>query len=177
MLVAVQSFGSIWTARCARTATEGTNLARRGAYYNTTGVLAGDVFRNRSCIYGHVRLDECSGFHPQFAERFIHRVFESEGVTSGNGRNKLFLRQIVPAGTRPDVYLFRIRPVDAGWLDRNGAWRCDAAQVVSFSEGNGQQEILIALPPFGWVRGTQGTFCAEPRRDRPWMAVLSRAEK
>jgi hypothetical protein len=89
----------------------------------------------------------------------------------------LFLRQIAQAGTRPDVYLFRIRPVDAGWLDRNGAWRCDAAQVVSFSEGNGQQEILIVLPPFGWVRGTQGTFCAEPRRDRPWMAVLSRAEK
>ena len=98
MLVAVQSFGSIWTARCARTATEGTNLARRGAYYNTTGVLAGDVLRNRSCIYGHVRVDECSGFHPQFAERFIHRVFESEGVTAGNGRNKLFLRQIAPGG-------------------------------------------------------------------------------
>jgi len=177
MLVAVQSFGSIWTARCARTATKGTNLARRGAHYNTTGVLAGDVFRNRSCIYGHVRLDECSGFHPQFAGRFIHRVFESEGVTAGNGRNKLFLRQIAPTGTRPDVYLFRIRPVDAGWLDRAGAWRCDAAKVVSFSEGNGQQEILIAVPPFGWVRGTQGTFCVEPRRDRPWMAVLSRAER
>ncbi len=59
MLVAVQSFGSIWTARGARTVTEGTNLARRGAYYNTTGVLAGDVLRNRSCIYGHVRVDEC----------------------------------------------------------------------------------------------------------------------
>ncbi len=177
MLVAVQSFGSIWTARCARTATEGTNLARRGAYYNTTGVLVGDVFRNRSCIYGHVRLDECSAFHPQFAERFIHRVFESEGVTSGNGRNKLFLRQIVSAGTRPDVYLFRIRPIDAGWIDRNGAWKCDTAQVVSFSEGNSQQEVLIVLPQFGWIHGTQGTFCAEPRRDRPWMAVLSLAEK
>ena len=177
MLVAVQSFGSIWTARSARRVTEGTNLARRGAYYNTTGVLAGDALRNRSCIYGHVRVDECTGFHPQFAERFVHSVFESEGVRAGNGRNKLVLRQIVPAGARPDVYLFRIRPIDAGWLDRDDAWRCDAAQVVSFSEGNGQQEILIALPPFGWVRGTQGTFCAEPRRDRPWTAMLSRAEK
>lgn len=177
MLVAVQSFGSIWTARRARTVTEGTNLSRRGAYYNTTGVLAGDTLRNRSCIYGHVRVDECTGFHPQFAERFAHRVFESEGVMAGNGRNKLFLQQITPADTRPDVYLFRIRPLDAGWLDRDGAWRCDAAQVVSFSEGNGQQEILIVLPPFGWVHGTKGTFCAEPRRDRPWMAVLSRAEK
>jgi len=177
MLVAVQSFGSIWTARCARTATDGTNAARRGAYYNTTGVLAGDVSRNRSCIYGHIRVDECTGFHPQVAERFIHRVFESEGLMAGNGRNKLFLRQIAPAATRPDVYLFRIRPIDAGWLDRGGAWKCDAAQVVSFSEGNGQQEILIVLPPFGWVRGTQGTFCAEPRRDRPWMAMLSHADK
>ena len=65
----------------------------------------------------------------------------------------------------------------AGWLDREGAWKCDAAQVVSFSEGNGQQEVLIVLPPFGWVHGTHGTFCAEPRRDRPWKAVLSRAVK
>jgi hypothetical protein len=42
MLVAVQSFGSIWTARCARTFTD-AELARRGADVNTTGVLAGDV--------------------------------------------------------------------------------------------------------------------------------------
>ncbi|HEX3745802.1 MAG TPA: hypothetical protein VHW09_17795 [Bryobacteraceae bacterium] len=98
-------------------------------------------------------------------------------MTPGNGRNKLFLQQIAPAGTRPDVYLFRIRTLDAGWVDRDGAWKCDTAQVVSFSEGNGQQEVLIVLPPFGWVHGTQGTFCAEPRRDQPWMAVLTRAEK
>ena len=175
MLIAVQSFGSIWTARGACTDAGGANTARRGAYYNTTGVLAGDKLRNRSCIYGHVRVDGCSVFHPQFAGRLIHRVCESEGVTVRNGRNKLFLRQLAPEGTQPDVYLFRVSPVDAGWLDREGAWRCDAAKVVSFSEGNGQQEVLLVLPPFGWVHGTQGTFCAEPRRGRPWMAVLSRA--
>jgi len=84
---------------------------------------------------------------------------------------------LAPDGTPPDVYLFRISPADTGWIDREGAWKCDAAQVVSFSEGNGQQEALIVLPPFGWVHGTHGTFCAEPRRDRPWMAVLSHAVK
>ena len=93
MLVAVQSLGSIWTARGGRTDAGGTNSARRGAYYNTTGVLAGDKLRNRSCIYGHVRVDECSGFHPLFAVRLIHRVYESEGVTVRSGRNKLFLRR------------------------------------------------------------------------------------
>src|ERR1035438_208547 len=92
MLVAVQSLGSIWTARGARTDAGGTDATRRGAYYNTTGVLAGDKLRNRSCIYGHVRVDECSGFQPLFALRLIHRVYESEGVTVRNGRNKLFLR-------------------------------------------------------------------------------------
>ena len=134
--------------------------------------------RNRSCIYGHVRVDECSGFHPQFAERLIHRVFESEGVTAWNGRNKLFLRQIDAGRARAPMFTCSgsARPTRDGSTER-GAWKCDAAQVVSFSEGNGQQEALIVLPPFGWVRGTHGTFCAEPRRDRPWMAVLSRAEK
>jgi hypothetical protein len=174
MLVAVQSFGSIWTARGASTERDCTKIARRGAYYNTTGVLAGDKLRNRACSYGYVRLDECSGFHPPLAGRFIHRVYDSEGVSAWNGRNKLFLRQLAPAGTRPDVYLFRISAAETGWIDRCGAWKCDAAQVISFSEGNGQQELLLVLPPFGWVHGAHGTFCVDPRRDRPWIAVLSR---
>jgi hypothetical protein len=74
MLVAVQSFGSIWTARDASAGVDGAKPARRRAYYNTTGVLAGSTLRHRCCLYGYVRVDECSGFHPRFAERFIHRV-------------------------------------------------------------------------------------------------------
>ena len=177
MLVAVQSFGSIWTARGASTELDCTKVARRSAYYNTTGVLAGDKVRNRACSYGYVRLDECSGFHPPFAERLIHRVYRSEGVSAWNGGNKLFLQQLAPTGTHPDVYLFRISAAETGWIDRCGAWKCDAAQVVSFSEGNGQQELLLVLPPFGWVHGAHGTFCVDPRRDRPWIAALSRAER
>jgi len=139
--------------------------------------LAGGKLRSRSCLYGYVRLDECSGFHPRFAERIIHRVYESDGVSVWKGRNKLFLRQLTSADTCPDVYLFRISAADTGWIDRGGPWKCDAAQVVSFSEGNGQQEALLVLPPFGWVRGENGTFCVDPLRDRPWIAVLSRAAR
>jgi len=174
MLVAVQSFGSIWTARTANTNPDRTKAAQRDAYYNTTGVLAGEKLRGRSCVYGYLRLDECSGFHPRFVGRFVHRVYESDGVAVWDGRNRLFLRQLTPAGTRPDVYLFRIGTADTGWIDRSGAWMCDAAQVVSFSEVNMQQEVLVVLPPFGWVRGEQGTFCVDPQRDRPWLAALSR---
>jgi hypothetical protein len=98
-------------------------------------------------------------------------------VSVWKGRNKLFLRQLTARSARPDVYLFRIGPAHAGWIDRAGVWKCDGAQLVSFSEGNGQQEALILLPPFGWVRGKQGTFCVDPRPGRPWIAMLSRAER
>ncbi|HLH32783.1 MAG TPA: hypothetical protein VKY31_16395 [Terriglobia bacterium] len=177
MLVAVQSFGSIWTERRASRDVDGANCVRRPAFYNTTGVMSGSKLRNRSCVYGYVRLDECSGFHPSSANRVIHRVYESEGVSVWSGRNKLFLRQLMPAGTRPDVYLFRIGSSEIGWIDRSGSWTCNGAEVVSFSEGNGQQEALLILPAFGWIRSERGTFCVDPRRERPWTAVLSCAAK
>jgi len=81
MLVAVQGFGSIWTERGVSGYVDGATPARRRAFYNTTGVMARNKLRSRSCIYGHVRLDECSGFHPRSADRSIHRVYESEGLS------------------------------------------------------------------------------------------------
>jgi hypothetical protein len=177
MLVAVQGFGSIWTERGVSRYVDGAPPARRRAFYNTTGVMARNNLRSRSCIYGYVRLDECSGFHPRSADRSIHRVYESEGVSVWSGRNKLFLRQLMPAGTRPDVYLFRVGSAETGCIDRSGSWKSSGAQVVSFSEGNGQQETLLVLPAFGWVRSERGTFCVDPMRNQPWMAVLSCAAK
>ena len=91
MLVAVQHFGSIWTTRTARLAEE--SGIRQRAFFNTTGIFAGTKLQSRSCVYGHVRLDECSGFDVAFATRVIHRVYETAGVSIWNGRNRLFLRQ------------------------------------------------------------------------------------
>jgi len=76
----------------------------------------------------------------------MHRVYESEGVSVWNGRNRLFLRQLTPVGTLPDAYLFRISAADTGWIDRGGAWKCDAAALVSFSEGNGSKRSCWFCP-------------------------------
>jgi len=168
MLVAVQSLGSIWTAR-------GVTAGRQRAYYNTTGVAIGAKIRNRSCVYGYVRVDECSGFEPDSLPRLIHRVFESEGVTVWKGHNKLFLKRPMPAGTRPDAHLFAVTSAEIGEIDRNATWTCDPAKLISFSDGNRQQEVLLILPSFGWVRGRRGTFCVDPWPAQPWIAALSRA--
>ena len=175
MLVAVQDFGSIWTTRAARRAEESST--RQRAFYNTTGILAGTKLQNRSCVYGYVRLDECSGFDAARATRTIHRVYETDGVSAWNGSNRLFLRQLTPKRTQPGMHLFRIRSGDLGWIDRKSAWHCDAAQLISFSEGNSQQEVLVILPAFGWIRGARGTYCVDPLQGQPWVARLSAAGK
>jgi len=171
MLVAVQEFGSIWTTRAARRAEDSS--IRQRAFYNTTGILAGTKLQNRSCVYGYVRLDECSGFDVASATCVIHRVYETEGLAVWNGTKRLFLRQLTPNGTHPEMHLFRIRSSDVGWIDRKSSWHCDVAQLISFSEGNGQQEVLILLPAFGWIRGAHGTYCADPSPEQPWIARLS----
>ena len=171
MRVAVQDFGSIWTTRAARRVQDSS--IRQRAFYNTTGILAGTKPQNRSCAYGYVRLDECSGFDVACARRVIHRVYETDGVDVWNGRIRLFLRRLMPNGTHPEMHLFRVRSSDVGWIDRKSAWHCDVAQFISFSEGNGQQEVLILLPAFGWIRGAHGTYCADPSPEQPWIARLS----
>jgi len=173
MLVAVQDFGSLWTTRPPRCAEKSS--FRQRAFYNTTGIIAGARLQNRARVYGYVRLDECCGFDSTCAAKAIHRVYETEGVGFWNGRNRLFLRCLAPVGTRPEMHLFRVRSSDVGWIDRRSAWLCDVARLISFSEGHGQQEALVLLPPFGWIRSAGGTYCADPLQDRPWVARLSRA--
>jgi hypothetical protein len=172
MRVAVQDFGSIWTTRAA--GRKEKSRGRHRAFYNTTGIMSGAKLQNRCCVYGYVRLDECSGFELACAKRVVHRVYETEGLSVWNGCNRLFLRSLTPKGTRPDMHLFRVHSNDVGWIHRHIPWRCDVAQLISFSEGNQQQEVLILLPAFGWIRSALGTFCADPLQEQPWTAQLSR---
>ena len=156
MLIGIHSFGSLWSRRADR---NDTNARRDVAFFNTTGVLIGNTVRPRSCLYGHVRLNGCWGFRPENAQRMLNRVFESDGLATWNGHRKLFLRAPATAAVKPDRYLVAISSEMVGWMDRRGAWRSDATELISFSETSGQQEVLLLMPAFGWVHGARGTFC------------------
>ena len=173
MLVALHSFGRIWTRRAAR----GEGSAHGGmAFYNTTGVPVGDRVRYRSCLYGHVRLNGCWGFRPENVGGMLHRVFDTDGLVTWDGHRKLFLR--VPAvATTPERYLVAIASETAGWIDRRETWKCAAAEVVSFSESRDRQEVLLLLRAFGWVRGAMGTFCILPDRESPARSSLQSVRK
>jgi len=162
MLVGIHSFGSLWTRRADRDDVHG----KRGvAFFNTTGVLIGNAVRHRSCLYGHVRLDGCWGFRPENAGRMLNRVVECDDLAQWNGHRKLFLRAPTSAAANPHRYLVALTSAVVGWMDRRGAWRSDATEVISFSEANNQQEAMLLIPAFGWVHGSTGTFCVAPDRD------------
>jgi hypothetical protein len=167
MKICVLGYGLVWSTRT-------TDQRRAAAYFNTTGVVVHGKPRPRSCIYGHVRIDQCSGFRPELAARTIHRVFEAEGVTVWSGRRKLFLRTLHPKGTTPDHYLVRVSDSELGCINRSDCWLCEAGEIVSFSDGNDQQEVLLVLPAFGWVRSSLGVFYLMPNPDRPCMAQMKR---
>jgi hypothetical protein len=168
MLIALNSFGRIWTCRADR---EEGGAHRRTAFYNTTGVPVGDGVRHRSCVYGHVRLNGCWGFRPENAERILHRIFESEGLVIRDGHRKLFLRAPAVASF-PDRYLLAITSETVGWMDRGDAWTRANAEVLSFSESRDRQEALLLLPAFGWVHGASGTFCLLPDDENPARSYL-----
>jgi hypothetical protein len=166
VLTAILGFGSIWTVRPA-------SSKRGAAYFNTTGILVSGKWRHRSCLYGYIRMDSTIGFQPVSGHRAIHRIFESEPVCEWHGKRRLFLKNIA-GKARPDRYLANLSSRILGWVDRDTQWMCEAGELLSFSEGNGEQEALVVLPPYGWIRTANGSFSLQPKHERPWMAQFHR---
>lgn len=117
-------------------------------------------------------MDECAGFHPESAHRALYGLYESDPHGLWQGTRKLFLRKLLPKGTSPERYLVWVSSIDIGWIDRHNVWLCEGGEVVSFSEGNGQQEALVLLPAFGCLHGGKGNFFLNAATRQPWMAEL-----
>jgi hypothetical protein len=158
VLVAIHSFGSIWSKRPAN-----SSKARDGAaYFNTTGILVGDRYRHRSCLYGHVRIDSCTGFRPEIATCFVNWMLECDELQEIGHIRKLFVKTVVAAKRSPDRYLVSLSSDSIGRMARHLAWASPDVRVVSFSEGNEKQEVLLLAPAFGWIRGANRTVCVDP---------------
>lgn len=175
MLISVLSFGSIWTRRVAKDAHHAEHFSASGtAYYNTTGVLVGGRFRNRPRTYGVARFNGGGGFRPDCVHQMVQRVFDCEPPCTWNGYNKVFFKTLLAGPAKPDAYLVVATADQLGGINRGQAcgWLHDDAQLISFSEWRHQQEVMIVMPPFSWVRGRLGTFFMEPIAQRPWEARL-----
>ena len=171
MLISVLGFGSIWTRRGGD-----AERSRRldAAYYNTTGVLVGGKLRNRPRVYGVARFNGNSGFRPDRAFQALSKVFECEAPCVWEGVPKVLFKMLLPRPTKPDAYLVAITAEQSGGIDKDSGatWLHPDVQLISFSECRDQQEVMVVMPPFSWIRGRLGTFFLEPATRKAWDARL-----
>ena len=179
MLVAVTGFGSVWRRRFSKNEHDPRRFVR-GTYFNTTGVTVNGQVRQRPQIIGYARFNGQGGFDPNHPSRMINRVFECAGACVWLGQNKLLFKRMLTTREKPDGFLVVVRPELTGVLKVGSAnWRSADSWLIAFSECRDQQEAMLLMPAYGWIRTELGRFVLEPATSHPWVGrlVLSSPEE
>jgi len=172
VLVTVTGFGSVWRSRFGRDFEDRRRFAR-AAFYNTTGVEVHGVIRTRPRIGGYARFNGAGGFNANYPCRMIGRVFECAEPCVWKGQNKVLFERMLRAPERPDYFLVTIAPDQVGHLDlTQPTWKSGDSLLISFSEWRDQQEAMLLMPVYAWLRSELGTFFLEPSARQPWTAQL-----
>ena len=172
MVVAIQGFGSAWERRFGKDPSDPKRFAR-AAFYNTTAVSVNGKLRYRWRVGGKLRFNSHGGFNPNYPTRALGRAFECAAPVQRNGGSQILFERVLPRSARPDIYLVAVTPERIGYIDGHSVcWKGGSVQVVSFSEDHRQQELLLLMPAYSWVRGELGTFFVEPSPATPCTARL-----
>ena len=172
MLVTLKGFGGIWERRLTKTPTA-PNQAGRVAFYNTTGVVVDGKVRYRWRIGGKIRFNGIGGFTPNNPSRSLNRVFECKDpeITRAGWSQVLFQKNVGWSGTAGSL------PVRGDSCAHGTAGHPVALEVrrgasVALSEHADEQEAMLLMPAYSWVRGELGTFYVEPSAKQFWSAEL-----
>ncbi len=172
MLVTITGFGSVWRRRFGRDQSDPRRFAR-AAYFNTTGVPVDGKIRTRPKIVGHVRFNGVGGFDPNHPLGMINSVFECAEPCIWQGQNKVLFQRMLPAPQQPDYFLVVVKASEVGHLDVGStAWRSDGTILISFSECDKEQEVMLLMPTGSWLRTNLGKFVLKPFISWPWSARL-----
>jgi hypothetical protein len=172
VLVTVKGLGSIWEHRTGRNGDDPRRFAR-AVFYNTTGVLVNGKLRYRWRTSGKIRFNGVGGFNPNHPLRSLNRVFEcKEPEITAGGWTLVLFKRMLNRPARPDFYLFLVTSDQTGGIDCGLASAGEGVQYIAVSEHDRQQEAMLLMPAYSWVRGGLGTFYVEPSSKQFWSAEL-----
>jgi len=171
VLVTVKGFGSIWERRFGQDAT-GVRRFGQAAFYNTTGVVVNGTVRYRWRVGGKIRFNGAGGFTPLAPRHSLDHVFEcDEPETTSGGWTQILFKRKLNRPARPDFYLFVVTREWTGRVDiPSVSWKAESVRVVALSEQGEQQEGMLLMPAYAWIRTELGTFFVEPSQGRLWSA-------
>jgi len=162
----------VWRRRFGKDLDDPRRFAR-AAYYNTTGVPVDGTIRTRSKVAGHARFNSTGGFNPNYPLRIINRLFECDEPCVWQGQNKILFKHMLMAPREPDYFLVVARQNEIGRLYiGNSTWKSDSGLLISFSECGDEQECMLLLPAYSWIRSDVGTYILQPAPARRWIARL-----
>jgi hypothetical protein len=172
VLVTVKGLGSIWEHWTGRNGDDPRRFAR-AAFYNTTGVPMNGKLRYRWHTGGKIRFNTVGGFNPNHPLRSLNRVFEcKEPEITAGGWTLVLFKRMLNRPARPDFYLFVVTSDQTGGIDCGLASIADGVRYIAVSEHDRQQEAMLLMPAYSWVRGGLGTFYVEPSSKQFWSAEL-----
>ena len=172
MLVAVTGFGSVWRQRLESEPRKSGRF-EPAVYYNTTGIIVKSGVRQRPQICGYARFDAISGFNPNYPSKMIGRVFECAEPSVWMGYNKLLFRRLVAADLCAEHFLVVANSeLNGQFAVGSAGWKSADTWLVSFSEGGGNQELMLLMGARSWVRSDLGRLVLRPSELRPCSARL-----
>ena len=172
MVVSITGLGSVWRRRFGKDPGDPRRFAR-AAYYNTTGVPVEGAIRTRSKVAGYARFNSAGGFNPNYPQRMVNRVFECAEPCAWQGQNKVFFKYMLAAPREPDFFLVVARQSEIGRLHiGDSGWKSDGGLLISFSECDEEQECMLLLLAYGWIRSDVGTYILQAAPARRWIARL-----
>lgn len=116
-----------------------------------------------------------SGLDPNYPSRSMNHTFACSDLEIWQGHNRVVVERQVSHVERPDYFLIVTTAEQTGGLrlDEETSKSHDIV-VVSVSQWREQQEVMLLMPAFSWVRGKLGTFFVEPSRDKQMITSLTR---
>jgi hypothetical protein len=168
VLVSVTGFGSVWRQRLVS-----GGPIRPVVYYNTTGVMAKSSLRQRPQICGYARFDAIGGFNPNYPSKMIGRVFECTEPSAWMGCNRLLFRRLARRGICAERFLVvASSSLHGHFAVGTDDWKSADTWVLSFSEGGGNQQLMMLMGAQSWISSDLGRFVLRQSEVRPLSARL-----
>jgi hypothetical protein len=171
-MVSVTGFGSVWRQRLEREARKSGRF-EPAVYYNTTGIIVKSGVRQCPQICGYARFDAIGGFDPNHPSKMIGRVFECAGPSWWMGCNKLLFRRLIRRGVCAEHFLVVANSeLNGRFTVGTDGWKSPDTRLLSFSEGGGNQELMLLMGIRSWIQSDLGHFILKPVEQCPWSARL-----
>jgi hypothetical protein len=164
MIIRINQFGSLWDSR-DRLGRTGNN---RSVWFNTTGIMVGDKIRHRWTNGGDLKFfSSTPGFSLADPAFMVGKNYDCYEFERWNDHNRLTVKRVVwDLNTTPMFYANVLRTSEHGNIDlSNEHWKAQDVLVLSVSQHDKAQEIMVLAPRYAWIRSEQGTWYCDPQQN------------